>query len=186
MRAVLTAAEKNGGHAALGVDEWQVLAETPERLESIDLRTGVGQPPALPATVTAWYADHRSAPVGVSWPQLDPSRLGAEGRIDMRGIADGGAPVAATIWVRATEPGQVNTVDALADIATTTGEAPELPAFATVQYNDGSRERRPVAWSSVAAADYAKPGRFAVTGEVSGRGNGGRLPVKIQVVVSGD
>ncbi|WP_250901680.1 MULTISPECIES: Ig-like domain-containing protein [unclassified Dyella] len=186
LRAVLTSAEKSGGHAALGVDEWQVSAEMPEWLESIDVRTGIGQPPALPATVTAWYADHRSIEAGVSWPQLDPSRLSGEGRVDLHGIADGGAPVAATIWVRATEPGQVNTVDALADVVTAAGEAPSLPAFATVQYNDGSRERRPVEWPPVAATDYAHAGRFAVTGEVSGRGSSGRLPVKVQVVVSGE
>lgn len=186
LRAVIAAAKMNGGHAALGVDEWQVIAGRPERLESIDVRTGIGQPPQLPARIIAWYADNRSALVSVSWPQLDPSRFNGEGRIDVRGLADGGMPVSATVWVRATEPGQVNTIDALAEVATVAGAVPVLPEFATVQYNDGSRERRPVEWGSIASTDYARPGRFTATGQVAGRGNSGRLPVKVQVVVSAD
>jgi len=186
LRAVIATAAKNGGHAALGVNEWQVMAEPPERLESIDVRTGIGEPPQLPATVTAWYADQRSAETGVSWPAIDASRLSGEGRIEIHGMADGGALVSATIWVRASEPGQVNTVDALADVVGNVGEAPALPAFATVQYNDGSRERRPIAWQQVAAADYAKAGRVVATGEVAGRGNSGRLPVKVQIVLKAD
>jgi hypothetical protein len=183
LRAVLATAAKDGGHAALGVDEWKVIADVPERLASVDVRAGVGESPALPATVTAWYADRRSMLVGVRWPPVDPSRLSGDGRVDLRGMTDGGAPVAATIWVRATEPGQVNTVDALADVVVATGETPALPAFATVQYNDGSRERRPVDWHPLTPADYAHAGRFVASGEVSGRGGSGRLPVKVNVVI---
>jgi hypothetical protein len=186
LRVVIDAAEKHGGHAALGVDEWQVIAEVPRRLESIDVRTGIGQLPQLPASVMAWYADQRSAPVRVTWPQLDASRLNGEGRIDLHGLADGGVPVLATVWVRATEPAQVNTVDALVDMSTVAGHAPMLPEFATVQYNDGSRERRPIAWSPIAAADYAQAGRFMATGQVAGRGGSGQLPLKVQVTVSAD
>jgi hypothetical protein len=181
LRAVISTAVQGSGHAALGVDEWQVSVELPERVEQIDLRTRIGEWPTLPARVTAWYADGSSAQVGVSWPQLDPAQLAGDGHVEVHGLADGGVPVAASVWVRATEPGQVNTVDAPAQVRVTEGQVPQLPEFVTVQYNDGSRERRPVQWTGAPTKAPAQGEKLVVRGLVTGRGDSGTLPVQLTV-----
>lgn len=181
LRAVLSAAALEDGHAALGVDEWQVFADLPQWIEPLDLRTAPGVVPTLPATLAARYADGSQGEVGVRWPPLDPARIAGDGRIDLHGLADGGAPVTATLWIRASAPGQVNTVDAPAELSVAPGQAPMLPAFATVQYNDGSRERRPVQWRSPPAAAPAPGTTLTVEGAVSGRDATGTLPLRIVV-----
>lgn len=183
LRAVLSTAVAGAGRKALGVDEWQVFADLPERLEPIDLRSAIGQVPQLPEHIRAWYADGSSTEVAVEWPPLDPARLAGEGRVDLHGLVDGAVPAAATIWVRASEPAQVNTVDALPVVLTRAGQRPHLPEFATVQYNDGSRERRPLRWEPVPSAAYARPGEFAVRGTVEGRGASGVRVLSAQVKV---
>ncbi|GKW20069.1 carbohydrate-binding protein [Pectobacterium araliae] len=182
LRALLTAADNAGAPAALGVEEWQVFADIPERLEQIDVRTGIGLPPHLPSEITAWYRDGSKTKVAVTWPTIDADRLTADGRVTLRGLSDGGAIVSATVWVRASEPGQVNTVDTLPAMHTTVAHAPALPDFATVQYNDGSRERRPIIWDAVNTG-YVQPGEFTVEGRVAGRGNSGTRTVHIKVIV---
>lgn len=182
LRAVLDAAPQGQGHAALGVDEWQVFADVPERTEHIDVRTAPGQLPALPTQVDAWYADGSRAPLGVTWPQVDLGSVAGDGRIDLHGLADGGVPVAATVWVRASEPGQVNTVDALADLSVGPDDTPVLPGFATVQYNDGSRERRPVSWNAPPASAPPAGQELLLEGRVAGRGQTGTLPLRIKLI----
>ncbi|WP_434031400.1 Ig-like domain-containing protein [[Pseudomonas] boreopolis] len=181
LRAVIATAPDGAGYKALGVDEWQVFADLPERLEPIDVRTGIGQAPRLPERIAAWYADGGSAEVGVSWPQIDPARLASDGRIDLHGLAEGGVPATATVWVRASEPGQVNTVDAPPEVWVAPGQVPALPAFATVQYNDGSRERRAVRWRSAPGTAPAAGTTLTVEGEVDGRGATGTLPLQVVV-----
>ena len=61
--------------------------------------------------------------------------------------------------MRATPPGQVNSVDPVA-VHTAAGVAPDLPASVGVLYNDGSREDLPVEWDAVDPADYATDGEF--------------------------
>lgn len=179
LRAVLTAQPTPKGHAALGVDEWQVYAERPSRLEDIDVRSAPGQLPALPHTVTAFFADGSVLPVPVQWPELPVSRLGGEGAVELQGLAEGVIPVKATIWVRATPPGQINTVQALPPVSTLAGQAPMLPGFVTVQYNDGSRERLPVRWPALQPAQSAQPGELHVTGSAQGRAPAGQVQVPL-------
>jgi hypothetical protein len=185
LRAVLSAATLPDGRAALGVDEWQVFADLPQSIEPLDLRTAAGVAPVLPATLAARYADGSQGEIGVRWPPLDPARIAGDGRIDLHGLADGGVPVAATLWIRASAPGQINTVDALPELLVAPGQVPVLPAFATVQYNDGSRERRPVQWNSRPTAALAAGTTLTIDGTVSGRDATGTLPVHIVVRVAG-
>jgi hypothetical protein len=139
----------------------------------------------LPATLAARYADGTQGEIGVRWPPLDPARIAGDGRVDLHGLADGGVPVTATLWIRASAPGQINTVDALPELLVAPGQVPVLPAFATVQYNDGSRERRPVQWNSRPAAAPAAGTTLTIDGTVSGRDATGTLPVHIVVRVAG-
>ena len=186
LRAVVATASHDGGHAALGVDEWRVFADVPVSVASVDVRTGIGRAPNLPRQVDARYADGTTMKIDVTWPQVDASRLKTDGRIDVHGLADGGLPVSASVWVRAAEPGQINTVDALPPVKTLARRMPTLPDLATVQYNDGSRELRGIEWAPVAANSYARAGRFVVEGHVSGRGGSGRLQVRVEVLVEGE
>lgn len=186
LRAIVATAGHDGGHAALGVDEWRVFADMPVAVAAVDVRTGIRQAPGLPRQVDARYADGAIMKLGVTWPQVEASRLAADGRIEVHGLADGGLPVSASVWVRATEPGQINTVHALPPVRTLARRMPTLPDLATVQYNDGSRESRSIEWDPIAATRYAHAGRFVAAGHVSGRGSSGRLPVQVEVVVEGE
>ncbi|WDM77148.1 Ig-like domain-containing protein [Xanthomonas cucurbitae] len=184
LRAVLATQTTSNGHAALGVDEWQVESELPSRVEEIALRTAPGQLPALPQTVTAFFADGSVLPVAVQWPELPLSRLSSEGAVELQGLLEGVMPVKATIWVRATPPGQINTVQALPVVTAVAGRTPTLPGFVTVQYNDGSRERLAVQWPALPPSRYAQPGTITLTGTAQGRAPTGQMSVPLTLQIT--
>lgn len=169
LRATFTASTNGVSYAAIGVSEFAAFVQAPESIDPIDVRTAVGALPSLPATVSGVYADGSRAQLPVSWPSIDPARVAGEGSFTVNGIAAGAsAPAVATIWVRATPPGQITTVDPVA-VRTGVGRAPSLPAVVTVQYNDGSRQSGlGVTWAAVDPASYAAAGSFTVTGTVAG------------------
>ncbi|MCI2956239.1 Ig-like domain-containing protein [Agromyces atrinae] len=167
LRLVLSAVGTGGtNHAAVAVSEWKVFAVAPTSIEPIDVRTTVGELPTLPATVDATFADGSHADMAVSWAPVSPDQVAGEGSFTVTGIVPG-SPVSAqaTVWVRATAPGQINAVDPVA-VTTTVGVAPALPQTLGVLYNDGSREDLAVEWDAVDAADYAADGVFTVDGLV--------------------
>jgi hypothetical protein len=166
MRLVMNAMGSGSTYAAVGVSEWRVFADAPVAIEPIDVRTEVGVVPALPTTVDATYSDGSHADVGVSWAGVAADQVAGEGSFAVAGIVPGSpVPASATVWVRATPPGQINQVDAVV-VGTKAGVEPDLPATVGVLYNDGSREDLPVEWEPVDAADYAQDGEFAVDGAV--------------------
>lgn len=183
LRAVLMTKATASGHAAVGVDEWQVLSELPKQLESIDLRTAPGQLPTLPQDVTAFFADGSVLPVAVQWAQLPADRLSREGAVELQGMVEGVIPIKATLWVRATPPGQITTVQAWPAVSAVAKHAPTLPAFVTVHYNDGSRERLPVQWPALAPARYAQPGEIALIGTAQGRAPTGQVSVPLTLQI---
>ncbi|WP_372166171.1 Ig-like domain-containing protein [Xanthomonas axonopodis] len=183
LRVVLTTQTTANGHAAIGVDEWQALSELPKQVEAIHLRTAPGQLPTLPQEITAFFADGSVLPVAVQWSELAASRLGREGAVELQGLVEGAIPVKATIWVRATPPGQINTVQPLPTVTALVGHAPTLPGFVTVQYNDGSRERLPVQWPTLQPARYAQPGELQLTGTAQGRAPTGNVSVPLVVQI---
>jgi hypothetical protein len=183
LRAVLDTAVRGDGHAAVGIDEWQVFAARADAVEPIDVRVAPGQTPALPQRIAGYFADGSWAWLDVRWPQLEAAALAGEGRVQLQGLADGSVPVSASIWVRASTPGQINTVQAPPPLHVRAGQAPALPQFVGVQYNDGSRERVPVQWPPLAPAAYAAPGTFSVLGSAQGRGGSGQSPLRLQIVV---
>lgn len=183
LRAVLTTQTTTTGHAAVGVDEWQVFSELPSQLETIDLRTAPGQLPSLPQEITAFFADGSVLPVAVQWAQLPADRLSGEGAVELQGLVEGAIPIKASVWLRATPPGQITNVQALPVVSAMAGHAPTLPGFVSVQYNDGSRERLPVQWPALAPARYAHPGEIALTGTAQGRAPTGQVSVPLTVQI---
>lgn len=179
LRAVLTTQARADGHAAIGVDEWQALSELPKQMEAIDLRTAPGQQPTLPQEVTAFFADGSVLPVAVQWSELAGSRLGHEGAVELQGLVEGAIPIKATIWVRSTPPGQINSMQSLPTVTGVVGHVPTLPGFVTVQYNDGSRERLPVQWPTLQPVRYAQPGQIQLTGTAQGRASTGNVSVPL-------
>lgn len=164
-RVVLQAAG-NGPYAAVAVSELKVFADAPTSIEPIDVRTSVGTKPALPATVDATFSDGSHADLPVTWAAVSDAQVAGEGSFPVSGIVPG-SPVSAkaTVWVRATAPGQINQVDAVTS-RTQPGVAPVLPKAVGVLFNDGSRQDLPVTWDAVAADSYAAPGQFTVAGTV--------------------
>src|SRR5699024_3301311 len=162
--------DEEGTYAAVGVSEWEVYAEAPQSLEPIDVRTSVGELPELPETVTAVYSDGSRTPIPVQWPAVSEDQVAADGNFTITGLVSGTMiPAEATIWVRATPPGQINTIDPV-QLRTVVGDPPDLPKLVTVQYNDGSREMLPVTWEEVDPSQYAQEGAFTVAGTVQGEG----------------
>lgn len=186
LRAVLQTAAQGEGHYAVGLDEWQVFAERAVATEAVDVRIAPGQVPTLPARIAGTFADGSWAWLGVRWSQVDPAALAGEGRVQVQGLADGGVPVTASVWVRATAPGQLTTVQAPPPLHVRAGRTPTLPERVSVQYNDGSRERVPVQWSPLAPAAYARPGRLSVVGQAQGREGSGALPVRLDLVIEAE
>ncbi|TXK09651.1 OmpL47-type beta-barrel domain-containing protein [Microbacterium hatanonis] len=166
LRVVLNAAGSGSTYAGVGVSELKVFADAPVAIEPIDVRTSIGAMPALPGTVDATFSDGSHADMAVSWAPVSESQVAGEGSFAVPGIVSG-SPVAAraTVWVRATAPGQINVVDPV-EVRTTAGNAPDLPARVGVLYNDGSREDLPVEWDAIDEAAYAEDGEFVVAGEV--------------------
>ncbi|TYL53976.1 hypothetical protein FYC51_10240 [Agromyces mariniharenae] len=166
VRLVLSAMGSGTTYAAVGVSEWKVFTDPPVAIEPIDVRTAVGVVPELPPTVDGTFADGSHADFDVTWAGVSADQVAGEGSFAVPGIVPG-SPVAAaaTVWVRATPPAQVNQVDAVA-VSTKAGVAPDLPAAVGVLYNDGSREDLPVVWEAIDPAAYATGGEFAVAGEV--------------------
>ena len=170
LRLVLSAAGPGTGgepYAGFGVSEWEVFTVAPDSIEPIDVRTGVDEVPVLPETVTGVFSDGSRAQLPITWSPIAAEQVAAEGSFPVLGIVDGSPlPTTATVWVRATPPGQINTVDPVA-VRTSAGVAPQLPGTVTVQYNDGSRSSGiPVAWEDIDPADYATDGSFIVAGAV--------------------
>src|SRR5699024_5321725 len=120
--------------------------------------------------VTAVYSDGSRTPIPVQWPAVSEDQVAADGNFTITGLASGTTiPAEATIWVRATPPGQINTIDPV-QLRTVVGDPPDLPELVTVQYNDGSREMLPVTWDEVDPSQYAEEGTFTVAGTVQGEG----------------
>jgi putative cell wall-binding protein len=169
LRATFQASSNGSTFAAVGVSEFEAFVQAPVSVEPVAVRTAVGTVPTLPETVTGVYADGSRAELSVAWPAIDPAQVAAEGSFTVTGVATGASlPALATVWVRATPPGQINTVDPVT-VSTPAGRAPSLPGTVTVQYNDGSRQSGiAVEWAAIDPSAYAAPGTFTVQGTVAG------------------
>jgi hypothetical protein len=190
LRLVLEAAGPGTGaeaYAAVGVSEWKVFAVSPDSVEAVDVRTGVGVLPTLPTEVTGVFSDGSRAPMAVAWAPVTADQVAAEGSFAVVGVVDGSPlPAQATVWVRATPPGQINTVDPVA-ATTAAGTPPQLPPTVTVQFNDGSRTSGvQVTWDEIDPSAYAAAGTFTVDGAVADSPVGAVATVTVREVGSGE
>ncbi|GGN91985.1 carbohydrate-binding protein [Actinoplanes lobatus] len=171
LRATFNALPNTAGTAwsAVGVSEWRVYAAAASSIQGVDVRTPVGVVPALPATVEVTYADRTRLPVAVAWSAIEPAQVAEVGDFRVTGFVAGTTLTAsAHVWVRGSDPVQINTVDPVA-ASTRVGMAPVLPSTVTVGYNDGSRQSGiGVTWAAIDPASYAAAGTFEVTGQVAG------------------
>jgi hypothetical protein len=172
LRANFNASPNAAGtsYSAIGVSEWKVFSEAPDSVVDIDVRTMVDMVPTLPDQVDVLYSDGSRGKAAVAWPQITEEQVASEGDFTVQGIVDGTSQMAsATVWVRSSPPGQINTVEPVT-VRTPVGIPPQLPDVATVQYNDGSREMLPVTWEPIEPASYADHNTFDVEGVVEGPG----------------
>lgn len=169
VRATFQAYPDAGGrYAAVGVSEWEIVADLPESLTPVHVRTLVGRQPSLPTEVEAVYGDGSRVAMPVVWEPVSEESLAREGEVRVTGIVDGTSlPASATVWVRPTDAVVVNGVEPVR-VTTAVGTPPVLPAHVTVLYNDGSRQTLPVEWDAVDPQDYARDGTVTVEGTVTG------------------
>ncbi|MEU4163532.1 Ig-like domain-containing protein [Actinoplanes sp. NPDC026670] len=171
LRATFNALPNTAGtaYSAVGVSEWRVYAAAASSIQGVDVRTTTGVLPQLPATVEVTYADGTRLPVAVAWGAVEASQVAQVGDFRVSGFVAGTTLTAsAHVWVRGTDPVQINTVDPVT-VSTPIGVAPVLPPGVTVGYNDGSRQTGiGVTWAAVDPASYAAAGTFEVSGQVAG------------------
>jgi len=168
VRAVMQASPNAAGtsYSAVGVSEWEVLAEAPEAVDALDVRTGIGEVPELPGTIGVTYSDGSRGSAAVTWEAVSEDQVAAEGDFEVRGIVAGASQTAvAHVWVREADAVTINVVDEVS-VTTRAGTAPALPASVGVLYNDGSRENLPVTWAEIDPSEYAEEGEFDVDGTV--------------------
>ncbi|WP_165358470.1 Ig-like domain-containing protein [Haloactinopolyspora alba] len=183
LRATFDAAPNADGtsYSAVGVSEWEILAEQPVDVAAVHTPTLEGELPDLPSTVTLEYADGSTARSSVSWASVEPGQVAEGGTsFTVSGIAeDTTLPVEATVWVRVTDAVEITSV-ADVSVRTRVGVAPSLPATVVATYNDGSKDSRiPVTWDAVEPAQYVAPGEFTVGGTVDGTGIRARATVTV-------
>ncbi|GAA4196127.1 Ig-like domain-containing protein [Microbacterium oryzae] len=168
LRATFNASPNAAGtsYSAIGVSEWDVFSAAPASIDEIHVRTGVGTLPSLPDRVGVTYGDDSRALAEVTWADVTPEQVAAEGSFEVRGIVAGSSTTAkATVWVRSSNELTINQVDPVS-VHTRVGVAPALPESTTVLYNDGSRETVAVTWAEIDPASFAKDGQFEVAGTV--------------------
>ncbi|MDT0344510.1 Ig-like domain-containing protein [Streptomyces litchfieldiae] len=168
LRAVLTGQP----NLAVGVQEWKVYAEPPERVREVHVPTPRGTVPQLPDQVTLVYADGATAATAVQWEPLTEDQVGQGGTsVRVSGVTESPQlPVAATVWVRVTDAVEITSI-AEESVTTPAGVPPDLPGTVVATYNDGSRDSRvAVTWPDIDPGRYAEPGTFTVTGTAEGTG----------------
>lgn len=155
--------------ASVGLLEVKTYAVPPDSVRPVHVPTVAGTLPKLPAAVETLYADGGRGTAAVTWQQVTPEQVRTGGTsFTVTGLAEGLGAVQATVHVRA-DPAVTITSIAEEQVRTGAGTAPSLPATVVATYNDGSKDSSvAVTWAAVAPEQYAAPGSFTVTGEVTG------------------
>ena len=134
-----------------------------------EIVTEAGAAPALPDTLTATMSDGSTTEVPVSWDAIDPSLYSgrAGGAFDVYGTA-GGFPVTAHVVVNAATP--TGATLAVPGVEVQAGNAPELPATATVTWSNGETSEEPLAWDALDTNAYPEGGTVELIGYVGETG----------------
>ncbi len=135
-----------------------LVALAPEQV-----RSPLGAPVALPATVEAVHADGTQAEVAVKWSDL-PAQAGTVPGIYRVSGSVAGTTLSAEVDVTVYSVAGLETYSTVV----ATGVVPRLPETVRAVYSDGVDARVPVTWAVVDPASYSKIGLITVTGAVPG------------------
>lgn len=142
--------------------------------QPVYLRTPVGTEPALPSMVTAVSADGTTTSLPVRWHTVPPRGYKEPGTLTVAGnLGPGLGVVRAVVTAYAVERVEPYST------AVPVGDAPFLPAVATLRYTDGVTQAVPVVWDALDPARYGSPGSFTVHGTVAGTSMPARADVRV-------
>lgn len=134
------------------------------QVQTVSMTTPVGTAPVLPQQVLARYNTCETEPRAVTWEDIDPEKYAATGTFTVTGAVAGlDIPARAVVTV-------INEIASAqsAEVSTTAGTAPQLPASVPVTFVDGTKGEASVIWEDVDESLYAAPGTFTVKGVVAG------------------
>ena len=133
-----------------------------------------GTQPSLPGRVEVVNGDGSTQMAPVSWSSHGPGAGAPPGVYTVTGAVPGTRIPARAIVTVATVA-SVDPVRALVPV----GMTPVAPAATTVVYSDGVTQDLPVSWPHIPAARVSRPGRFSVSGRVTGVSVPARLLVTV-------
>ncbi|MBP1240780.1 hypothetical protein ABID92_002718 [Frigoribacterium sp. PvP120] len=167
---------------------WAVRDLEPAVGQTVALRTDVGVPPALPATVVAGYSWGSGAAASVVWGAVDAAAWQTPGRVEVGGTATDvfGREFAVTALV---DVGGLTVTDPVS-LTVAVGSAVDGVVAAlpeTVPARVGASEQTfdvPVTWSSssLTVDDLARPGVVTLAGTATV--DGGELRAEVSLIVT--
>ena len=126
------------------------------------VRSLLGAPVALPATVQAVHADGTREAAAVTWSSLPDASRSLAGTYNVAGSV-AGSKVQAEAVVTVYSVAGLETYST----AVATGIVPRLPGTVRLAYSDGVEAQVAVKWDAVDPSRYAKAGLVSLTGTVA-------------------
>lgn len=140
---------------------------------SVVMGKGISADSVLPKTVKVQYSNGVVDEHQVTGWNLDNLNVNQAGTYKVTGTAEGmEGTFECTVTVKDIKSATVDNVTTLVNVE------PSLPQFAAIEYADGTKGSAPVTWDEVPAENYAKAGKFEVTGKI-----GPEVTVKTEVSV---
>ena len=140
---------------------------------SVVMGKGISADSVLPKTVKVQYSNGVVDEHQVTGWNLDNLNVNQAGTYKVTGTAEGmEGTFECTVTVKDIKSATVDNVTTLVNVE------PSLPQFAAIEYADGTKGSAPVTWDEVPEENYAKAGKFEVTGKI-----GPEVTVKTEVSV---
>lgn len=169
------------GDGAVGIYRIKTYFTPVVSVDDVYVSVKTGVKPVLPSHVTAKTADGVPVSLRVVW--FDRSlKTDADGEYIVEGTAEPfAAPVRAVVTARGDmDKATITTVDDVC-VSTYAGEAPALPKFALVRYNNGAADNisKRIVWGDIPKSTYAELGTQTITG--AGKIEGTDIPVTLTI-----
>ena len=148
--------------------------DAPQLLDaSVVMGKGISADSVLPKTVKVQYSNGVIDEHQVTGWNLESLNVNQAGTYKVTGTAEGmEGTFECTVTVKDIKSATVDNVTTLVNVE------PSLPQFAVIEYADGTKGSAPVTWDEVPAENYAKAGKFEVSGKI-----GPEVTVKTEVSV---
>ncbi|HOQ14555.1 MAG TPA: Ig-like domain-containing protein, partial [Bacillota bacterium] len=171
------------GEGAVGIYRIKTYLTPVVSVDDVFVAVKTGVKPTLPSRVTAKTAD--GLPVSLRTLWFDRAlKTDADGEYIVEGSAEPFAtPVRAVVTARGDmDKATITTVDDVC-VSTYAGEAPALPKFALVRYNNGAADNisKRIVWGDIPKSTYAELGTQTITG--AGKIEGTDIPVTLTITV---